>query len=112
MLNTKNSLLDIGFERREKVISGNILSELRVISDVIVKFGLMLRIVGLGNRSLRNSTVFTGNLVLNHPLFPNVLQKVTPIAVEALGADRKGAGWGNSVDSGGRRTIKKKRESN
>lgn len=87
MLNTENSLLDIGFERREKVISGNILSELRVISDVIVKFGLMLRIVGLGNRSLRNSTVFTGNLVLKHPLFANVLQKVTPIAIEELGAN-------------------------
>jgi hypothetical protein len=87
MLNTESSLLDSGFEKRKGVISGNTLSELRIISDVIVKVGLMLRIVGLGNRSLRNSTVFTGNLVLKHPLFVSVLQKVAPIAIEELGAN-------------------------
>jgi hypothetical protein len=74
-----------GYTKIAGYLSDQELHELSKISDRIVKIGLGLRKFGLGNRSYRNCTVFSGDLILKHPLFVDVLEKLVPIAQSQLG---------------------------
>ena len=75
-----------GYTKIPGYLNDQELSVLSRVSDRIVKIGLLLRKFGLGNRSYRNCTAFSGDLILKHPLFVNVLEKLVPIAESQLGA--------------------------
>ena len=74
-----------GYTKIPGYLTDQELSVLSRVSDRIVKIGLLLRKFGLGNRSYRNCTAFSGDLILKHPLFVNVLEKLVPIAESQLG---------------------------
>ena len=74
-----------GYEKLEGAVATSLIRQLRCISDLTVSLDLGMRKIGLGNRSLRNSTVFTGNLILKHPLFAELLECITPIARKEIG---------------------------
>lgn len=75
----------VGFRKVDQVISKPLLSNLQKISDKIISYEMKMRLFGVGNRSMRNSTIFTGNLILKSELFLEVLEQVTPFAKAELG---------------------------
>lgn len=82
-----NSLLFArdGIEKVEKYIPDALTNKLNNISNKITNFDMRMRLIGLGNRSFRNNTLFTGNLINKHSLYLELLDLLLPLGLEFIG---------------------------
>ncbi len=68
----KNVEID-GFHIFRSRIDSGLVKDLNLIANAIINTDRIGNLVGLGNRTLRNGNIFTGNLLFKHKIFSRLL---------------------------------------
>ena len=78
----KNNWLDNvkknGFHIEKSYFDSDYISDLNIIANKILNFEKIFNLLGLGNQSTRNGTIFTSNLMFKNKAFIDlILKKIT-----------------------------------
>ena len=64
-----------GFHIEKSYFNSDFISDLNLITNNILKFEKIFNLIGLGNQSKRNGTIFTSNLMFKNKIFVDLILK-------------------------------------